>query len=698
MVTIHSLLRHRKLWSARSLVDLPGGLCYNRDMPSRLSALSANPRLKDLGALALLVAISLVTCGFLLRNDLFLYGDHPGQFMRLWYPLRVSGRLLGWNPLWYAGYPELQFYPPGFVLLGWALDVLTLRHLPAVALYQLLVFLAYLLPGITVYALIVTVSGSRFAALVCGVLALLFAELWGGATSVFVGLVAERLAFGLAPLVLLAGWKALHAARPLIWWLATGLALAATVLMHPFHALAPVLFLTFAALLLPRRWANLRDLALATFMSLGLVAFWLLPLMAHNSYAAPMLRANLAQTLDWLFKPSVRSYLWAGLLIPFALLAVRRRAFAAFVGSAWATILVLVALVLLDHLVLIDRLGFYVLDPVRFLAEVYLFLVLLAGLGLAYLPLWATHTRWRLPGRVLGGLALAASLVWLGQPWLSLVRSQGGSGEMLSQARQRFPLDAAQQALQPGEGRVLFTSYYLNLGEIPTSLKAMTPYFTGRPIVGGTFSHWSPVARALWVGRTDVDLLPDRVELTDDVSLGGRAWAEWTDTAFFDLCHRLYVTTIATTWDDWNARTFLDAAPHFQSYYSDDLFVLYRVLDPAPGLVEADHATASLVEAGPTALRVHVADAAPGAVLHLRITDYPLWQVAVGEGTLPHYPDDLGLMTVPLPPGTYDLSLRYRPGFAERLGAWISLGTALLALAVLAYLGIAASSRYAGRG
>jgi hypothetical protein len=657
-------------------------------MLERARTLSIRPWLRDLAALALLTGLALAACGFLLRDDLFIYGDHPGQFMRLWYPVRISHRLLGWNPLWYAGYPELQFYPPGFVLAGWGLDWLTLGRLSPFALYQLLLFVAYLLPGVTVYALVSCVSGQRWAGLVAGGLGLIFPELWGGASAVFIGLVAERLAFGLVPLVLFAGWQALHGRHPIRWWLLTSVALAATALMHPFHAVAPILFLGMVALFSPGRWRSIRSLALTSILSMGLVAFWLLPLLIHRSYAAPMLRANLDQTLGWLFSPNAQRYLAVSLLVALALWKQRNRSFTVFVVAAVLTAVSLVAFILFDHLVLIERLHFYLLDPVRFSAEVYLVLVLLAGLGLAYLFLWLSQWRWRAAGGLLAALALIVILAWLGRPFLDLLGEHQDPSRFLSSARQSFPLDEAWRVLQSEvaegveQGRVLFTSHYLHLGDMPTALKSATPYFAERPIIGGTFSHWSPVARVLWVGSPDVDLLPGQVELTDDVSFAGRAWTEWTDADFYELCRRLNVTTVVTTWDDVNARTFLDSASHFQSFYSDDLFVLYGIRDPAPALAEAEGAKVTLLSEAPMALDLRVAEATASTSLQVKITDYPLWQVRAGPQMLAHHADDMGLMSVSLPPGTYDVTLRYLPGPAERTGAWISLAAAGLWFAI----------------
>ena len=58
------------------------------------------------------------------------FDDHPGQLFRLWHALDRSLPsplwTADWNPDWWGGYPELQFYPPGFAMLGAALRALLL--------------------------------------------------------------------------------------------------------------------------------------------------------------------------------------------------------------------------------------------------------------------------------------------------------------------------------------------------------------------------------------------------------------------------------------------------------------------------------------------------------------------------------------------------------------------------------------------
>src|SRR5581483_12116185 len=40
------------------------------------------------------------------------FDDHPGQLARLWHVLREGPAPWAWNDGWWAGYAELQFYPP----------------------------------------------------------------------------------------------------------------------------------------------------------------------------------------------------------------------------------------------------------------------------------------------------------------------------------------------------------------------------------------------------------------------------------------------------------------------------------------------------------------------------------------------------------------------------------------------------------
>ena len=347
----------------------------------------------DVLLLAVLLAGGLVATGFLLGDDLYLYADNPGQFARLWFAadctLPAQGRLVGWVPFWYAGSPELQFYPPGAVLLGLLIKALSLGQFSTVAAYQATMVLAYLLPVVTAYAFLRWAGFGRAGATLAGVIALTFPELWGGVEGVMVGMLGDRLAFALFPVAVACGVVALEGdgrariARSVTF----GVVLSAIFLLHPFHVVAPWLAVSFywmaRASAWPRgAWFRRALVALGTpvLVTLGLTAWWFVPLVAHRSFATPSLRANIDGFLYWLQAGQFPLFV---VLASSSLLALRRPGRGrALVIALIALPLVLVAFIVFSYVVLIDRLGFYILDPIRFIDEVYFPVLLLAAIGL----------------------------------------------------------------------------------------------------------------------------------------------------------------------------------------------------------------------------------------------------------------------------------------------------------------------------
>ncbi|HSE95338.1 MAG TPA: hypothetical protein VLD61_05570, partial [Methylomirabilota bacterium] len=174
------------------------------------------------------------------------YDDHPGQFFRLWHALERSfpaGHWTAdWNPDWWGGYPELQFYPPGFAMAGAALRLLTLWQLPVEAVYCLLGGLVFLLPGLATYALLARVLEDRWLALPPAFVALTLSATLGSGVeqSVRWGMLPSRLSIGLLPLLLLALRPWLESRRVPIW---APPAAAAIVLAHPANGPAVVAIL-----------------------------------------------------------------------------------------------------------------------------------------------------------------------------------------------------------------------------------------------------------------------------------------------------------------------------------------------------------------------------------------------------------------------------------------------------------------------
>ena len=192
----------------------------------------------DAAALAALLGVALGVAGFLLRDDLFLLGDHAGHYWLMWYTLNVAApvhhRLIDWIPYWYAGYPELQFTPPGFVLFGWLLNVLTFGKISTTLIYEIVVFIGYALPAFTFYYAVRHLGFERRAAFTAGLFALSFPMFFEGAIALLIGMIGSRMAWAVDALFFVWMIDFLESRGVRYGWLAT-CALAAIILLHPYQ-------------------------------------------------------------------------------------------------------------------------------------------------------------------------------------------------------------------------------------------------------------------------------------------------------------------------------------------------------------------------------------------------------------------------------------------------------------------------------
>ncbi len=213
------------------------------------------------------------------------FDDHPGQVYRLWHAVTHGMRPAAWNPGWWGGYPELQFYPPGLFHLGAVLHAVSLGTLSPTATYSVLLWLAWLGPGATAYAMLARLLGNGWLALPGAFVVL---TLSAGAASgveggVRWGMLPARLAWGLLPLLMLAVGHWL-ARGPGSAWPAAALAplVAAIVLTHPAHAPAAVVLVVLGALVRPaERGRRLADAVRALLLAGALSAFWTVPLVGR---------------------------------------------------------------------------------------------------------------------------------------------------------------------------------------------------------------------------------------------------------------------------------------------------------------------------------------------------------------------------------------------------------------------------------
>ncbi len=641
----------------------------------------------------LLVTYGLAFAWKALGGGLLVFDDHPGQLYRIAHALTVGLPPWRLNPGWWAGYAELQFYPPGFSYAGAALHYASLTTLDLAATYEILLWITLLLPGVSAYLLLARVLGNPWLALPGAFLAL---TLSGGSRSgveegMRWGLVAARLGWGFLPLLGLSlhGWT--EGRRPPI---TAPVLLAAIILIHPAHAPAGVALVLLAAWHGPGfRAARLCHAGLLTAAGLGLTAFWLLPLLGHLDMALPLAwgeptLATLAGTLGE--RPLLITLTFASALASWMV----RRSGASVSAGLWLSDLppVLALLIILDAAVA-QPLGLRWLPADRLLDSFLLALILSASVGIP-----AIHRRWpELPAwsLALASIALCAAFSsWQSaEPSLSLwPRSWPNEWPKWDVVARGTRVEDLWEALgKAPAGRILFVRSAVPLESRPdwrrphSHVTALTSLRTGREILNGTFTHPSPVAGLLYTGSPRNRAITVLVEERDGVTLFGQPLAELAPERFNELADRLRVSSVVALDEDQGRLGFVADNPAFVGPSRIGPFLVFASRDPRPAPAQA----------GPQLWRlpvpVHAAGWIPTGMAYS-----PLWQCRADGRPVPVRRDALGLLEVNLPAGgAAVIELAHVPGTSERSGLALS-GLSGLVLVVV-WFRRRASLRPAGR-
>ena len=623
--------------------------------------------------LVLLLGFGVAFAAATLGGTMLGFDDHPGQLYRVWHVLTYGPAPWAWDRGWWAGYPELQFYPPGFAYLGAMLAWPTAGVFELRTVYQALLWLAYLLPGVTTYVVVARLTGERWLAMSTGFVALtLSASLASGVNGgVRTGMVGARLAWALLPvlLVLVAGW--LDTSRPLSPAVAP--TLAAMTLLHPAQLPSALVLLALAITLgapwRARAWQAARAVALAA----ALTAFWTLPLLVRLAETRALAWGTLA--LDDVARPLPIVLLGlavAGLLDPAPVSAGTRLAL-------WwlpATI----AVTALDRLVA-EPLGLRWLPSDRVVDGAWIALVVAGGVG-------ATRLLRRLeslPFTQYAGPALRGPALGLGTAALFALLSIGSTTLMLRPAAVSWPsLISIERGLRLvdlwsllgrlPEGRLLFTRsgvplvHGTNWWRPHTHVTALAPADSGRDIVHGTFTHPSPIAALVYRGDADREPITELAEQLDGHTLFGEPLDALDAEQFSARADRLGVVAVVALEDDVPRLHWLAESTAFR-----------RRLALAPFVVFTRESAVALPAARDGAWRVALTGDS-GAWVSARLAYYPLWHAEADGAPLATRRGEDGLLEVRLTRASQTVTLRYGPATPEiaglalsavALGAWI---------------------------
>jgi len=624
-----------------------------------------------------------------LGGGLLVGDDHPGQLYRVAHVLELGPWPWRLNPGWWAGYAELQYYPPGFAYAGAALSWLFCGTLGLGAIYQVLLWVTFLLPGVTSYALLARILGNPWLALPGAFVALTLSgdSRSGVEEGLRWGLAAARLGWALLPLLALALSRWTEREAPPM---GAAVILAAVVITHPAHAPAGFVLVLLAAWHGPgARSSRLRQAALLATIATGLTSFWLIPLVAHLNMALPLAwgEASLAAlTHRLLARPLLLCLAGASALAlhPSARAGGRTRWLAGFAPA-------MAAVIALDAL-LAQPLGVMWLPADRLVDSFLLALIVGASIALA-----AIRRRFsRLPdwGLAIAAIVGSALLAQPGrtEPTLTLwPRSGPAEWPQYDSLVAGVRLQDLWAALgRAPAGRTLFVRSSVPLAYRPewwrphSHITALTPLRAGREIINGTFTHPSPMAGLVYTGSPANRPISALVEQRDGITLFGRRFEDLSAEEFNRLAERLRISTVVALDEDEGRIDFVADNPAFSGPARAGPFLIF--LSRAPRPIAA--------RVGPQAWRLPVTSGdgewVPGGLAYS-----PLWRASAGGRPLAVRRDALGLVEVRRPAQIpAEIRLVHAPGPAE----WIAL-----ALTGMAGFGLAArgwarrSLRRAGR-
>ena len=625
---------------------------------------------------ALLLAAYIIAFGLSsLGRGLLVFDDHPGQLYRLHHATTFGWAPWRFDPGWWAGYAELQYYPPGAAWLGAALHAASLGALDAARSYEAVLWIAWALPGVATFALLRRVLGSGWLALPGAFVALTLSagSRSGVEEGLRWGLIAARLGWGFLPLVALSLVAWVEGARrmplggvPLI---------AAVVLFHPAHAPAAVILLALGASFgVGDRRRRLLEAGAVAALALGLSALWLLPLLTHLRMALPLAwgDASVSGLLRGLARPLVAVLALAQLA---AWLAMRRMRDGLAVERwlhAFTPALALVIAVDAIAAPLIDALW---LPADRLVDSFLLALIIGASLG-------APRLAARFPRLTPVGIATVLILIALlcspgsPEPALTLWRPRG-DWLTYDQVARGTRLDLLWRVIREAPpGRVLFLRSGIPLDYRPawwrphSHITSLTPIETGRGIINGTFTHPAPLAGLVYTGSAEPRPITKLVEERDGVTLFGRPLESLGPGEIEPWIERLGISVVVASEEDAGKLAFLDTSSRLLPPRTIGPFRVYIARQGAV-LPQA---------AGSQTWRVTTDGSAGWRGVGFAYS--PLWMASSNRRPLPVRRDASDMLEVEVPARVTEITLEHRPGLAEHLGVLISAIAAALLVAV----------------
>jgi hypothetical protein len=622
-----------------------------------------------LAPLLLLLAFGVAFAASTLGGSMPGFDDHPGQLYRVWHVLTNGPAPWAWNRGWWAGYPELQFYPPGAAYLAALVAWPTQGVLSLETAYLVVLWLTYLLPGVTTYLAVARLAGSGWLALPAGFVALtLDAGIASGVEGgVHVGMIGARLAWALLPVLLwaLAPW--IDGERRLRF--GVPLTIAAIVLLHPAQLPTALALVAVAGWARPPRRSRSLEALGALGSAAALTAFWTLPLLARLAETRALAWGTLG--IAEMTRPLPLALLGlavAGVIARAAVFPSERVALWWLPAAS--------AITLLDRF-LLEPLGFRFLPSDRIVDGAWMALIVAASVSGARLAQ-------RLPETVpVAPVGLAATSL------LALLSLRGDTLALRAEAVSWPTLRSVERGLRLldfwtalgrlPDGRALFVRSAVPLvhgtdwWRPHTHATALTPIASGREIVHGTFTHGAPIAALVYRGDAGRGAVRQLAEQQDGQSLFGEPLPVLDPERFAARADRLGIVAVIALEDDATAIAWVPERTTFRRRIALPPFTIFVRENLVAIPATTDGHTWRVTLAGEV-----------GAWVPVRLAYYPLWRADADGERLDKRRGDDGVLEVRLTRPLQTVALRYSAGVPEILGLAVTAG-ALVASAAAAW-------------
>ncbi|MDI6784580.1 MAG: hypothetical protein QME64_10870, partial [bacterium] len=584
-----------------------------------------------------------------------------------------SGHLVHWNPYWFAGIPELQFYPIGFVLLGFFIYTFSLHLIPIGLLYNLQLLFALIFPSIAGYLLLRRLKFDYIAAFFSGLFLLILTHIGlagGFFYGVIIGLTNSRIALGMSLMVLWFSIKLIKQPSNYRNMIGVVITLALIILFHPDQLAFPIAFLISLILLshFIKRESfsqSLKTIFLPIIIAIGLTAFWLVPMLAHHGYTSSMQvwSNKIKFTADWNGLVALFNTLWNRetdkylIFLYFCSIPYFFNPKTDLNKKLYLAALMVTPLVILLGILAIKYLGIGLLqittiDPARLIDGVAVYIILVAGIGLyqvlestyRHLAVWKEHWNHKLIGLVSLSILFFSLYyasfriihVYFGYPkifqnnaWLSYIVKSYQLDELWKYLK-NTKHQTSDSKIE--SGRILITAIGLPVKGLPGNFKTqalcLTPLYTGRQIIGGLNTPFYPVASYFYFGKKPPLVIRMEADKLDNRSLLGIPWEQMDEPTVYTFCTKLNITSIVVNRNEDKVVTFFSHSSTFRLEKEIDEFQIYSVANYVPSWIEYDTTKGNIqvVSFEEDSITLSVQSAAMEVPSLIKIAYYPCWK------------------------------------------------------------------------